>query len=208
MWQMRRYAFIVRVVRCRIHKVCIIYVQGVIYILANIYKKNRKHTIQRLRKLATVSDWWKTGNTDAKRPAFEGHSSSVAEYTSAKRSAITSPQRQHAKKETFCDSWMVHRDQTWHRIWHTTVNITNYRLRIITETNETDRSHSISITRPNIDWIKSSVAPSLIHHKVLSRWSARRSKLLSASIARRIPKTVFTHWTEICYIPRLSLQGL
>jgi hypothetical protein len=43
MQQMRRYAFIVRVVRCRVHKVCIIYVEAVTYILAKIHKKNRKH---------------------------------------------------------------------------------------------------------------------------------------------------------------------
>ena len=136
MRQMRRCAFIIREVGCRVHKVCIIYVQGVIYILAKIHKKNWKHTIQSLRKLATVSNRWRIGNTEAKRPAFEGPSSSMAEYTSAKRSAITPPQRHNAKKATFCDSWMVHRDQTWHRIWHTTANITNYRFRIITETNE------------------------------------------------------------------------
>jgi len=43
MQQMRRYAFIVRMVMCRVHKVCIIYVEAVIYILAKIHKKNRKH---------------------------------------------------------------------------------------------------------------------------------------------------------------------
>jgi hypothetical protein len=46
MQQMLRYAFIVRVVGCSVHKVCIIYVQAVIYILARIQKKNRKHTIK------------------------------------------------------------------------------------------------------------------------------------------------------------------
>jgi hypothetical protein len=56
MQQMRRYAFVVRVIGCRVYTMCIIYAQGVIYILAKIHKKNKKHTIQSLRKLATVSD--------------------------------------------------------------------------------------------------------------------------------------------------------
>ena len=92
MQQMRRYAFIVRVVGYRVHKVCIVYVQVVIYIPAKIHNKNRKPTIRSLRRLATVSDRGRTGNAEAKRPAFEGHPASVAEYTSAKRSVITSPQ--------------------------------------------------------------------------------------------------------------------
>jgi len=41
MQQMHRYAFIVRVVRCRVHKAYIIYVQVAIYILAKIHKKTR-----------------------------------------------------------------------------------------------------------------------------------------------------------------------
>jgi len=99
----------------------------------------------------------------------------------AKRSTFTSPQTHHAKKATFCDSWMLQGDKTRLRIWHTTVNITTYRLRIITENNEIDKSHSTSITRPNIIRIKSIVAHSLIHHKVLSRWSTQRSKLSPCS---------------------------
>jgi hypothetical protein len=37
MQQMRRYAYIVKVVRFTAHRVCITYVQGVIYILAKIH---------------------------------------------------------------------------------------------------------------------------------------------------------------------------